>query len=200
MTGQRSGAAFEGQALRAPREPTAPFKFGRDHVPVDHTKGPLNLGAAGRMLITKFVVNAKLCAQPSAKSRARPLSQFATVHLTKGSCHVAFNETVQPRSIIEDHVGLTGEEGHHVAFSHFTQERHQLVTDAIAAKREVIVRLVMACLETVLSDERGHITTSETYQRLRRIVDQGGKSIEPGASNHVQQNGFSEVVHGVAGQ
>jgi len=75
-----------------------------------------------------------------------------------------------------------------------------LMADAIAAKREVIVRLVMAGLEAALGDKRGHVTTSQSYQGLRRIVDQRRKSIEPGASNHVQQNGFSEVVHGVASQ
>jgi hypothetical protein len=60
MTGQRSGVAFEGQALRTSRESSAPFKFGRHNITIDHPQDPFDLGAARGMLVSEFVPHAEL--------------------------------------------------------------------------------------------------------------------------------------------
>jgi hypothetical protein len=56
MPGERSGVAFQGQALCAPREPSATFKFRGHRVAIHHAKRSLDLGAARGVLIAQFVI------------------------------------------------------------------------------------------------------------------------------------------------
>ena len=74
------------------------------------------------------------------------------------------------------------------------------MSNAVSAKREIVVGLVMARLKLRADDDLGEIAAADLHEWFGRVIHHRGEAVEPGAAQHVEQYGLGEVVHRVPGQ
>lgn len=186
--------------LIASLESSPSTQFRRDHLTGHHPDRSIDLRGAGWMTFTNLVNDEEFRAQPATKARTGPYPQLATVHFVKFSFGVIDAEVVEPRTLFVEHVGLTREERHYVTLGNVTHQGDELVSDPVASKVEVVVRGVVQWLHVRSKYVVVDGAPPQRQKRLSGIVHHRRKAVDTGATQHVQQYRFGEVIHGVTGK
>ena len=178
-------------AVRATRQPPATSVASAS--PPRHGEHPLDRGRVGRVAVARSRAATPRTARAGERAAAPTRSAAASV----GSSAAASSSSRSASSAQQ--LGLAGEQGGHVALGDVVEQRQQLVADAVAAERGVVVRGSSTGVEAERRAQSARCRAGAGEQRAAaRRARMPRQAVEPGAAQQVEQHGLGLVVGGVA--
>jgi hypothetical protein len=200
MFGQRSGVVFEAEALTATSQAATTAQFGGHGLTHHHTRRPLDLRGAGRVSLALIVNREEFGAKPPSKSRAGPTAQLTTVHVTHVNRRVVNTDQIEPRSIFEQDVRLTRQEGHDVTPRHVVHQGNEFMSHSVSSVRRVVIGFVVHRNKVFIANVLVKYLTAKGSKWLGGIVHHGRKTVHARSAQHIQEHRLGKVVHRVTGQ
>jgi hypothetical protein len=200
MFGQRSGVVFESEALTATSQATTPAQFGGHSFTHNHARRSIDFRGAWRMSLVLIVNGEEFGAKPPSESRAGPGAQLTAVNVTHVNRRVHDSDQIEPRSIFEQDVRLTRQEGHDVAPGHFVHQGNKFVTHSVTSIRRVVIGFIVHRNNVFTVNVIVKILATKRSKRLRGILHHRRKTVHAGSAQHIQEHRLGQVVHRVTGQ
>ena len=108
-------------------------------------------------------------------------------------------QRVQQRHLVAQHAGLAGEQRDRIATRHLRAQRQELVADAVADERRVVVALVAHRLQTNRGTERVGLAAAQSENRMPWPRLHAPQPVGPRTAQQVHEDRLRLVVHGVTG-